>query len=92
MRDDQSDAGLGVAHRLLIADDMRLESVESFDSQKLARLLAALEAVEGTESLIDQVRQGETFLSARREIRDAADRLSEVRDLLRTVIVAERRR
>jgi hypothetical protein len=71
---------------------MRLESVESFDSQKLARLLAALEAVEGTESLIDQVRQGETFLSARREIADAADRLSEVRDLLRTVILAERRR
>ena len=71
---------------------MRLESTESFDTQKLARLLAALEAVEGTESLIDQVRQGETLLSARREIRDAADRLSEVRGLLRTVIVAERRR
>jgi hypothetical protein len=71
---------------------MRLESIESFDSQKLARLLAALEAVEGTESLIDQVRQGETFLSARREIRDAAERLSEVRGLLRTVILAERRR
>jgi hypothetical protein len=81
-----------VAHRLLLANDMRLESIESFDSQKLARLLAALEAVEGTESLIDQVRQGETFLSARREIADAADRLSEVRDLLRTVILAERRR
>jgi hypothetical protein len=81
-----------MAHGLLIADNMRLESIESFDSQKLARLLAALEAVEGTERLIDQVRQGETFLSARREIRDAADRLSEVRGLLRTVIVAERRR
>jgi hypothetical protein len=71
---------------------MRLASVESFDSQKLARLLAALEAVEGSESLIDQVRQGETFLAGRREIRDAADRLSEVRGLLRTVILAERRR
>jgi hypothetical protein len=70
---------------------MRLETIESPDSQKLARLLAALEAVEGTESLIDQVRQNETFLSERREIRDAADRLSEVRGLLRTVILGERR-
>jgi hypothetical protein len=81
-----------MAHHLLIPDNMRLASVESFDSQKLARLLAALEAVEGTESLIDQVRQGETLLAARSEIRDAADRLSEVRGLLRTVILAERRR
>ena len=69
-----------------------IASIESFDSQKLARLLAALDSVEATESLIDQVRQGETFLSERREIRGVAERLSEVRDLLRNVIVSERRR
>ena len=69
-----------------------LESVAPFDSHKLARLVAALEALETTESLITQVRQGETLLSARPEIRDVAEQLSEVGDLLRTVIVSERRR
>ncbi len=70
----------------------QIASTASFDSQRLARLIAALDAVDETNGLIDQVRQGETFLADRRELRGVADRLSEVRDLLRTVIVAERGR
>jgi len=68
------------------------QTIAAFDPHKVARLVAALDALEATESLIMQVRQGETFLAARPEVRDAAEQLSDVRALLRTALVAERGR
>jgi hypothetical protein len=53
---------------------------------ELARLHAALESLESSEELLRQVRQVESFRSERRELRGAAERISEAHALLRALI------
>jgi hypothetical protein len=67
-------------------------SFEPGSSEVLARLFAALDSVESTGELIGQIRQGESLRSQRGDLRGVAELLGEARELLRSLIVAERRR
>ncbi len=62
------------------------------NSERLARLFAALDSVEATRDLIGQIRQAESFLTERSELATIAERVGEAREMLRSLIVAERGR
>jgi hypothetical protein len=57
------------------------------DSQLLALLLAALDAVDTTQDLIDRIRQTQTLVGERRELRGAADMVDDTRKLLQSLLV-----
>ncbi len=54
--------------------------------QTLARLHAALDSVELSNTMIGEIRQGESFRSERAELRTAAELVARARELLRRLI------
>src|SRR5579859_3947590 len=53
---------------------------------ELARLHAALDSLETSETLLREVRQVESFRAQRRELRGAAERIDEAQKMLRELI------